>query len=147
MPANEVAVATDTTDLPLGAERIAFLAALISRHRHIIFNKKLEEGWDDPEAYIAYFDEETNSARRIRQLIGRVIRQPGAEHFSSELLNTAHLLVNAPNERFDAIVKALQKSLIDSHGVDANGSPTPTTTDGHRPRRVRWRRAAAWLPS
>jgi len=116
-----IAVATDTRELPEGAEKIASFDALHPRHRHIIFNKKLEEGWDDPEAYIAYFDGETRSARRIKQLIGRVIRQPRAEHFGIEDLNSAHLFINTPNERFDAIVSALQRSLMLSHGTDDDG--------------------------
>lgn len=121
VPATAIAVATDTRELPEGAEKIASFDALHPRHRHIIFNKKLEEGWDDPEAYIAYFDGETRSARRIKQLIGRVIRQPRAEHFGVEDLNSAHLFINTPNERFDGIVRALQRSLMQSHGTDEDG--------------------------
>jgi hypothetical protein len=81
----------------------------------------LEEGWDDPEAYIAYFDGETRFGRRIKQLIGRVFRQPRAEHLGFEDLNSAHLFINTPNERFDGIVTGLQRSLMQSHGTDAEG--------------------------
>jgi len=121
VPPTAIAVATDTRDVPEGAEKVASFDALQARHRHVIFNKKLEEGWDDPEAYIAYFDGETRSARRIKQLIGRVIRQPRVEHFGSEDLNSAHLFINTPNERFDGIVTGLQRSLMQSHGTDADG--------------------------
>jgi type III restriction enzyme len=131
--ATSIAIATDTRELPDGAEKIASFDALQARHRHIIFNKKLEEGWDDPEAYIAYFDGETRSARRVKQLIGRVIRQPRAEHFGIEDLNSAHLFINTPNERFDAIVTALQRSLMQSHGTDEDGEANVKVVKDRQP--------------
>lgn len=124
--ADEIAMATDTKEAPAETERIEDFSSLRPRHRHVIFNKKLQEGWDDPEAYVAYFDGRTNSALRIKQLIGRVVRQPGGQHFPDKDLNSAFLFVSAPNEKFEAIVDALQQSLLDEYEGDEAGVPTIT---------------------
>lgn len=121
IPAGQVAVATNTKELPPEAEEVGDLSGLKVAHRHIIFNKKFEEGWDDPEAYIAYFDGATGSARRVKQLIGRVVRQPSASHFAERELNSAYLFVASPNERFGALVRSLQRQLLDEYGADENG--------------------------
>jgi type III restriction enzyme len=55
------------------------------KYRHIIFNLSLQEGWDDPEVYCAYIDKEMGSADQVTQVIGRVLRQPGAQHYTSVL--------------------------------------------------------------
>ena len=62
-------------------------------YRHIIFNLGLQEGWDDPECYFAYIDKSMQSNIQVEQVIGRVLRQPNAQHFEAEILNTAHFYV------------------------------------------------------
>ena len=123
VPTDQIALATNTKDPPKEAEEIQDFSSLKPRHRHIIFNKKLQEGWDDPEAYIAYFDGETNSALRLTQLIGRVIRQPGGHHFSVPELNTAYLFVSSRTEKFGQVVSDLQKQLVTAYGADETGEP------------------------
>ena len=59
-------------------------------YRHIIFNLGLQEGWDDPECCFAYIDKDMGSPDQVTQIIGRVLRQPGAEHYPAMILNTAH---------------------------------------------------------
>jgi type III restriction enzyme len=63
--------------------------------RHVIFNLTLQEGWDDPECCFAYIDKEMGSADQVTQIVGRVLRQPGAEHYPSALLNTASFYVRS----------------------------------------------------
>jgi type III restriction enzyme len=117
-----IAVATNTKELPKEAERVSDLSQLRPAHRHIIFNKKFQEGWDDPEAYIAYFDDETKSVTRIKQIIGRIIRQPGLKHFAGAPdLNTAFVFVSSPDEKFDAIVESLRKHLTEEYATDETG--------------------------
>lgn len=106
-----IAVFTDTKVLPDEAERISSLSQLHPRHRHIIFNQALQEGWDDPEAYVAYFDGSTKSFTRIRQIVGRILRQPKARHSSQERLNTATVYINTPSEVFEDILQGLQNEL------------------------------------
>lgn len=107
----EIAVYTQTKTLPDDAVRVSSLSELQPEHTHIICNRALQEGWDDPEAYIEYFDDESNSYVRIAQVIGRALRQPNAQHFDDDALNTATLFVRVPNQRFDAIVDGLKHEL------------------------------------
>src|SRR5205807_758882 len=86
----EIAICTNTKELPKEAVRVSTIDQLSEAYAHIIFNKKLQEGWDDPSVYVCYFDGETGSATRIQQVLGRAVRQPGAKHFSEEDLNTAY---------------------------------------------------------
>ena len=111
VPAEEIAVFTDTRELPAGAEKISSLSRLHARHRHIIFNQSLQEGWDDPEAYVCYFDGVTKSFVRIRQIVGRVLRQPGAQRLAAEELNTATLILNTPSESYDQVLADLRAEL------------------------------------
>ncbi|MEV4043890.1 hypothetical protein [Streptomyces sp. NPDC049744] len=111
VPAREIAIYTQTKVVPDEAERVSSLSELQAHHRHIICNRSLQEGWDDPEVYIEYFDDESNSYVRIAQIIGRAIRQPGAQHFADDVLNTATLYVRVPNKRFEEIIEGLKKEL------------------------------------
>jgi type III restriction enzyme len=111
VPADEIAVFTDTKQLPEDAERVTSLTQLEPRHRHIIFNQSLQEGWDDPEAYVCYFDGATRSFLRIRQIVGRVLRQPSARRFQAEALNTATLIIQTPVESYDVVVSELRAEL------------------------------------
>lgn len=111
VPAEAIAVYTQTKVLPDDAVRVSSLAQLQPSHTHIICNRALQEGWDDPEAYIEYFDDQSNSYVRISQVIGRALRQPSATHFDDDDLNTATLFVRVANQRFDAIVEGLKREL------------------------------------
>jgi type III restriction enzyme len=111
VPTEEIAVYTNTKVVPDEAERVTALSDLEPRHRHIVCNRALQEGWDDPEAYVEYFDDESNSYVRIAQIIGRALRQPGARHFSDEALNTTYLYVRVPGKVFEAIVAGLKREL------------------------------------
>ncbi len=111
VPADEIAIFTDTKTLPDEAERVASLSRLEPRYRHIIFNQSLQEGWDDPEAYVCYFDGVTRSFVRIRQIVGRVLRQPNARRFSAEALNTATLILQTPASAYETVVGELKAEL------------------------------------
>jgi type III restriction enzyme len=111
VPANEIAIFTDTKELPEDAIKITSLSKLSPSFRHIIFNQTLQEGWDDPEAYVCYFDGVTKSFIRIRQIVGRVLRQPSARRFASEALNTATLILQTPADSYEAVVAELRAEL------------------------------------
>lgn len=102
---------TDTRELPKEAQRVSSLSRLQPRHRHIIFNQSLQEGWDDPEAYVCNFDGVTRSFLRIRQIVGRVLRQPGAQRYAAEDLNTATLILNTPSEAYEQVLTDLRAEL------------------------------------
>lgn len=83
-------------------------------YQHIIFNLALQEGWDDPACYLAYVDKSMGSSIQVEQIIGRALRQYGAEHYDHPLLNSAHFFLRVDNESVftDAIngVKAKLKA-------------------------------------
>jgi type III restriction enzyme len=122
IPAAEVAVYADLKthkDFPLPADFNLFSGGesdyerfTEGNFRHIIFNLALQEGWDDPEAYFAYVDKSMNSRVQVTQIVGRVLRQPGATHYSSETLNTAHFYVRLDrNSVFTEVVDEVRDGL------------------------------------
>ncbi len=81
-------------------------------YKHIIFNLSLQEGWDDPECYFAYIDKSMQSDVQVEQIIGRVLRQPRAQHYEAEALNTAHFYVRVDAKGvFAEIVKGVGERL------------------------------------
>ena len=85
-------------------------------YQHVIFNLGLQEGWDDPACSFAYIDKEMASARQITQVVGRVLRQPGAEHYNDPLLNTAHFHIRTDEKGvFDDILRDIRKDLSSEH--------------------------------
>lgn len=79
---------------------------------HIIFNLTLQEGWDDPECCFAYIDKSMGSNVQIEQVIGRVLRQPGAQHYSDPDLNTAEFFVRMDRrQEFAEILRLVQAKI------------------------------------
>jgi type III restriction enzyme len=80
--------------------------------RHIIFNLSLQEGWDDPSCYLAYIDKSMQSRVQIEQIVGRLLRQPGIEHYPAQRLNTAHFYIRVDKKQvFADSLKAVGKKL------------------------------------
>jgi type III restriction enzyme len=67
-------------------------------YQHIIFNLSLQEGWDDPACYLAYIDKSMGSSIQVEQIIGRVLRQYGAQYYDNSLLNSAHFFLRVDNQ-------------------------------------------------
>lgn len=79
---------------------------------HVIFNLGLQEGWDDPLCYFAYIDKSMESNVQVEQVIGRVLRQPGAHHYPSERLNSAHFYVRVDKgDVFSEVLKSVSEKL------------------------------------
>lgn len=101
---------------------------------HIIFNLALQEGWDDPQCGFAYIDKEMASARQITQVIGRVLRQPGAKHHPDPILNTAHFYIRS-DERgvFEDIIDDVRAQLASEHpSVELTVRPDNRRADRYR---------------
>ncbi|PZN81850.1 MAG: hypothetical protein DM484_07505 [Candidatus Methylumidiphilus alinenensis] len=80
--------------------------------RHIIFNLTLQEGWDDPACYFAYIDKDMGSRDQVTQIIGRVLRQPQAQHYPDPSLNTAHFFIRADERSiFDDVLREVQAKI------------------------------------
>jgi len=125
-------------DFPLPEEFTLFRGAdkdynefIAGDFQHIIFNLTLQEGWDDPSVYFAYIDKSMESTVQITQVIGRVLRQPGAEHYTAERLNSAHFYIRVDkNEVFNDVIEDVRKELGEESGgvkivVAAPGKPKP----------------------
>lgn len=83
------------------------------QYRHILFNLGLQEGWDDPDCCFAYVDKEMGSPDQVTQIVGRVLRQPGAQHYTSGVLNTAHFYIRTDEKGvFESILGDVRKKLV-----------------------------------
>lgn len=111
VPPENIAVCTNTKDLPRDAIRVETIDQLSDQYTHIVFNKKLQEGWDDPSVYVCYFDGKTQSPTRIQQVLGRAVRQPSMSHFHDEELNTAYFFFNCPSDLLEKITDQLKEEL------------------------------------
>lgn len=89
-------------------------------YRHVIFNQALQEGWDDPQVAFAYIDKTMGSATQVEQVIGRVLRQPGAEHYNDPVLNRATFYIRLDDkQQFKPILEEVQKRIgAEPGGVD-----------------------------
>lgn len=80
--------------------------------RHIIFNQSLQEGWDDPSCCFAYIDKSMGSTIQVEQVIGRVLRQPGAKHYPDYDLNTANFYIRIDDKQiFPQILQTVRKRI------------------------------------
>lgn len=118
IPANEIIVATGEekgleqieTDYKLG---IADPACPV---KFVITQKALAEGWDCPFAYILVSMASLSSATAVEQLLGRVLRQPGASHRSAKALNQSYAFVVSRN--FAETASALRDRLVAGAGFE-----------------------------
>lgn len=89
-----------------------FSAFTAGGYRHIIFNQSLQEGWDDPACCFAYIDKSMGSAIQVEQVIGRVLRQPGARHYPDPDLNTANFFLRIDGrQEFERTLRAVQQKI------------------------------------
>ena len=110
--------------------------------QHIIFNLTLQEGWDDPACYFAYIDKEMGSKEQITQIVGRVLRQPQAQHYPDPALNTAHFYIRTDEKSvFEEVLREV-KSKIAAEAPEINlmvftGSKDAASKMTVQPKKVR----------
>lgn len=118
IPASEIVVATGEekgleqidADYKLG---IADPACPV---KFVITQKALAEGWDCPFAYILVSMASLSSATAVEQLLGRVLRQPGASHRQARALNQSYAFVVSRN--FAETAGALRDRLVEGAGFE-----------------------------
>ncbi|MDG4551104.1 MAG: DEAD/DEAH box helicase family protein [Candidatus Contendobacter sp.] len=118
IPASEIVVATGEekgleqidADYKLG---IADPACPI---KFVITQKALAEGWDCPFAYILVSMAALHSATAVEQLLGRVLRQPGANHRQARALNQSYAFV--VSRGFAETASALRDRLVAGAGFE-----------------------------
>ena len=82
----------------------------------IITQKALAEGWDCPFAYCLVSMASLHSATAVEQILGRVLRQPGAAHRANPLLNQSYAFVVSRN--FADTAGALRDRLVAGAGFE-----------------------------
>ena len=87
IPKDQIKIATGKIDELPGAEEIRAVQCPV---RVIITVQKLREGWDCPFAYVLCSLRETRSSTAIEQIVGRVLRLPGAKSKQHPDLNCAY---------------------------------------------------------
>lgn len=80
--------------------------------QHIIFNLTLQEGWDDAACYFAYVDKDMGSRDQVTQIVGRVLRQPLAQHYPDPSLNTAHFFIRTDEKNvFEEVLQDVKHKI------------------------------------
>ena len=87
VPAEAVAVKSSEMDELRGKDLLSELSPV----RWIITKAALMEGWDCPFAYVLVMLDNTRAQRALTQLVGRVIRQPGAQRTGWEALDQCYV--------------------------------------------------------
>jgi len=135
---DEVKISVGNLDELPGAED---LASSKSPVRFIITVQKLREGWDCPFAYVLCSLRETRSATAIEQIVGRVLRLPGARAKRHPDLNCSYVFSVSPSL---GEVLAELRDALESNGFTAAEAariiipiPPNTPTLGAQPRTVR----------
>ncbi|CAH1385615.1 DEAD/DEAH box helicase [Candidatus Nitrotoga sp. M5] len=84
--------------------------------KFVITQRALAEGWDCPFAYILVSMASLHSATAVEQLLGRVLRQPGAKHAQARALNQSYAFVVSRN--FAETASALRDRLVAGAGFE-----------------------------
>ncbi|MDN5872959.1 MAG: DEAD/DEAH box helicase family protein [Nitrosospira sp.] len=118
IPTNEIVVATGKEK---GLEQIEIdyklgIADPACSVKFVITQKALAEGWDCPFAYILVSMASLHSATAVEQLLGRVLRQPGASHRQARALNQSYAFVVSRN--FAETAGALRDRLVAGAGFE-----------------------------
>lgn len=94
IPKEQIKIATGKIDELPSAEEIRSAKCPV---RVIITVQKLREGWDCPFAYVLCSLRETRSSTAIEQIVGRVLRLPGAKSKQHPDLNCAYVFSVSDN--------------------------------------------------
>ena len=82
----------------------------------VITQQALAEGWDCPFAYVLVSMAEVHSSTAVEQLLGRILRQPGARHRANEALNRSYAFVVSRD--FNATAEGLRDRLVQGAGFE-----------------------------
>lgn len=118
IPASEIVVATGEEKglEQIDADHKLGIADPACPVKFVITQKALTEGWDCPFAYILVSMASLSSATAVEQLLGRVLRQPGASHRSARALNQSYAFVVSRN--FAETAGALRDRLVAGAGFE-----------------------------
>ena len=145
---SEIAIKTaDQNDLA-DPENLDLLAET-NRVRVIITKQALQEGWDCPFAYVLCALAASSSSLAMTQLIGRILRQPGAEKTGVDSLDQCYVITHqaSTGDVVRSVKKGLEQDglgdLVEQIRYDDRGEPVgPRQID----RRDRFRDTPIYLP-
>src|SRR5699024_1453997 len=98
----------------------------------IITKQALQEGWDCPFAYVLCSLAASSNLKAMTQLVGRILRQPGALKTGVDALDECHVITHHAGtaDVVDAIKKGLEKDglgdLVLSVTREDKGAPGKT---------------------
>ena len=108
VPAEWIAIETGSVRELDGVD----LAAPTCPVRCVITVQALREGWDCPQAYVLCSIAEQTSARAVEQLLGRVLRLPGARRKQDPALDVAY--AHVVSDSFAAAAEGLGDALVEA---------------------------------
>ena len=111
VPASHIAIQSTENDDLKGIN----LMSETSDIRWIITKDAIKEGWDCPFAYSLAILDNITAKTTVTQLIGRVLRQPGASLTDADSLNKCYVYCNNPDT---AIVTKYVKAGLRAAGLD-----------------------------
>jgi type III restriction enzyme len=121
-----------------------------NRVRAIVTKSALQEGWDCPFAYVLCSLAASSNLKAMTQLVGRILRQPGAVKTGIEALDECHVITHHAGtaEVIDAIKQGLeQDGLGDLVVAVAQGEPGATAKVARKiPRRNDFASTEIYLP-
>lgn len=106
--------------------------------RYVITVEALAEGWDCPFAYVLATVANKSSRTSVEQLVGRVLRQPYAQHAAYGALNTSYVLTSSAdfNATVDQVVAGLngagfsKRDVLASTTDESGNMQIPTRIQG-----------------
>ena len=105
----EIAVKTAEQERPRISQRIWTLLSPTNRVRAIITKQALQEGWDYPLAYVLCALAASSNVNAMTQLVGRILRQPGAIKTEIPALDECHVITHRADTA--TVVEAIKDGL------------------------------------
>ena len=131
IPAEQVAVKSSEKDDIEGLD-------LLSRDcpvRFIITKQALQEGWDCAFAYVLAILTNPGSKNGLTQLVGRILRQPGARKTKVKELDESYVFCF--QQKAEALLESVRKGFSEEGLGDLHGHIVPDESSGEkRPERV-----------
>lgn len=125
IPEEQIAIKVSTKDELKGVD----LKDKDCQIRYIITVNALKEGWDCPFAYILASIARRSSETEVEQIVGRVLRQPGAARFEDPILNMSYIITSS--KVFHETLQGVSTGLKDAGFTekDYRVGSTPTLDD------------------
>ena len=122
-----------------------------NRVRVIITKQALQEGWDCPFAYVLCALAANSNIKAMTQLVGRILRQPGALKTGMNVLDECHVITH--RAKTATVVEAV-KAGLEQDGLgdmvlqvpQAEGEDVPEGVSGKAKRRPGFKKTEIYLP-